>query len=483
MKQPNIVFILSDQHNPLIGGYADDKWIDTPNLDRLAEEGVRFSQCYCNSPLCVPSRSSMLTGRLPTGTGVWNNLQCLRTDEPSFVSSLAVAGYETVLAGRMHFIGYDQRHGFEKRLVGDVAPTFPRPERQAALYGPLRGTPDQSRVSIERSGPGSSAMTFFDREVTEAACSFMERRRGDRPLFLMVGYANPHCPFVAPPELYKKYKRLLPAPPAWTQKDTRQLHPALQEFIRLRDIESVSSEESQRVRAAYYANIEYMDQLIGRLYASAHVCLGPDTIFIYASDHGEGLGQHGLYWKSNFYESSAKVPLIVCAPDLPARGVRIDEPVSLVDLAPTLLEWGDAPPLPAMDGRSLLPLVRGEDTWDQRPVISQLIDIKGDMPSAMIRRGRYKLIQYCTYPDVQLFDLKSDPGEDRDLGRDPAFAGIRQALQRELSAVWDEEKAIRTLELGRENAKLFKQWVKAAMPVCPDEWWTSADNNCLLDDR
>lgn len=481
MKQPNILFILSDQHSPYAGGYAGETQIDTPNLDRLAADGTYFSNCYCNSPLCVPSRASMLAGRLPTQTGVWNNLQCLRTDEPTFVSCLSIAGYQTVLSGRMHFIGYDQRHGFETRLVGDVAPTFPRKGRQAALYGVLKGTPDQSRVCIEHSGAGQSAMTCFDREVTDETCRFLRERQDDCPLFMTVGFANPHCPFVAPKALYDKYMQRLPEHPhTLTEQEYQSLHPALQKFLDLRNAADITAEELRRVRAAYYANIEYMDGLIGEICACALEELGPDTILIYASDHGEGAGRHGLFWKSNFYEASARVPLMFYAPHLfPGRG-RVEELTSLMDLAPTFLELAGAPGLPDLDGTSLVPVLNGSRLSPDRSIVSQLIDIKGDHPSAMIRQGPYKLIRYCGYSDMQLFDLEKDPDEEHDLGCDPAFADIRDALCRELSRTWDPDLAEKTLKKGIQNAGLFKRWVETVNPTCYDEWWCPAENNYLI---
>lgn len=480
MKQPHILLIQSDQHNPFVCGYAGDRLVNTPNLDRLAEEGIVFENCYCNSPLCVPSRSSMLAGLLPTNTGVYNNLQCLRSDLATFATTLAIAGYDTVLCGRMHFTEYDQRHGFERRLVGDLNPTFPRKERQKSLYGPLAGTPDQSRVAIEKSGAGRSAMICFDRAVADAACDYLQMRTDERPLFMTVGFGNPHCPFIAPEDLYQKYNRLMEdhAPQFDGPLDT--LHPAIRQFIELRGIEHVTSEEFRRIRAAYYANVEYMDGLIGEVVKNARETLGEDVVILYLSDHGECLGSHGLFWKSNFYEEAVHVPLVISAPGRFPVGQRRSQLVSLVDIAPTLCDLGNAPHLPKEDGSSLMPLLVNS-VWDREDVvISILADIKGDLPSAMIRWGRYKLTKYCTIDLPLLFDLENDPKELHNLAKDPAYNQLTSQLLGRLHEYWDEGEAMEALRQGLCQAELLRQWTKATCPEPIEEWLGHDHMNYLL---
>jgi choline-sulfatase len=479
--RPNIIFILSDQHNPFVAGFAGDTFVNTPNLDKIASKGINFTNCYCNSPLCVPSRASLLTGRLPTATGVYNNLQCLRSDEPTFVSCLAIGGYETVLAGRMHFTCYDQRHGFEKRLVGDISPAFPRPSRQASLYGPLKGTPDQSYVSIQRSGAGQSAMTCFDRAVTDAACNYIRERNDERPLFMTVGYGNPHCPFIAPEEYYKKYFDRLPELDPPHEEEYSNLHPAIRNFIDIRGIRSITKEELKRVRAAYYGNIEYMDSLIGELYRCAAENFGETSVvFIYASDHGEAAGAHGLFWKSNFYEESVKIPFLVSCPDRFISGIKTSMLTSLIDLAPTLLEIGESPGLPQMDGESFISLLYGKNTPGDKSVISMLIDIKGDKPSAMIRKDNFKLIKHCGYSLVQLFDLKSDPNENNNMGENQEYSHIQDMLLSELFLHWDEKDAEKELAIHIHKAELLKKWTATVKPDCYDEWQCPVESNYLL---
>lgn len=474
-EKPHILMIQSDQHHPFIGGYAGDPYVSTPNLDALANNGVVFERCYCNSPLCVPSRSSMLTGRLPVETGVYNNLQCLRSDQSTFATSLAIAGYDTVLAGRMHFTGYDQHHGFEKRLVGDLNPTFPRPERQKKLYGPLAGTPDQSRVAIEKSGAGSSAMLCYDRAVTDAACQYLRDRKDDRNLFMLVGYGNPHCPFIAPKDLYRKYFEKLPR----IDMPLEEHHPAIQQFIELRGIQHVSSDELHRIRSAYYANVEYMDGLIGEVVRCARKTLGENLVIIYLSDHGECLGSHGLFWKSNFYEESVHVPLIISAPSRFTSARRNSSVVSLVDIAPTLIDLAGATHLPSECGHSMLPLLR-KGIWEHPNVaISMLSDIKGDLPSAMILSNQYKLIKYCTIDLPMLFNLENDPGEANNLAAVDEYSNLVQELLMQLHQVWDEDKALKLLQEAKEQAQMLRSWTKATHPESIDEWQSTPEMNFL----
>lgn len=484
MKQPNIVFILSDQHNAGIAGFAGDPHVKTPCLDTLARQGTVLENCYCNSPLCVPSRASMLTGRLPGKTGVYNNMQSLRSDEPTLAHSLAAGGYETVLAGRMHFTGYDQRHGFEKRLVGDITPTFPRPMRQAEVYGFLKGTPDQSRASIEKSGPGDSAVLHFDADVCSATCSFLSERRDDRPLFITVGFYGPHCPFVAPKDLYEYYMRCLPQVEPADKEEYRSMHPAMQSWIDRRGVCRVSQEELRRVRAAYYGMVTYLDHLAGQVIDAAYRYLGrEDTLLIYGSDHGEALGAHGLFWKSNFYESSVKVPFIASFPGTIPNGKHLGEPVSLVDLASTLLDYGQSAQLPDQDGDSLRVLLETGSAADiaNRPLISQLIDIKGDRPSVMVRKGRYKMISHCGHEAVQLFDLERDPAEQYDLGTQAAYTQVIGDLKSVLDLYWNADDAEKQLEKNLYEVSLLRKWAAAVSPVGIEEWCGNREDNYLVE--
>lgn len=478
MDKKHIIFLLSDQHNAAIVGFAGDKYVRTPNLDKLAASGVVFDNCYCNSPLCVPSRASMLSGLLPNQTGVYNNMQALPSDRVTFVHSISAAGYESVLSGRMHFIGPDQRHGFEKRLVGDVTRNYPG--KSNPIYGDLKGTPDQNKKAIDLSGAGCSSVLLFDDDVANAAIKHIRERNDPRPLFMTVGFYGPHCPYVCPKELFDYYDSILPETDDLADF-RRNVHPAIQKWYANRDVQNVTIKETKRVRAAYYGMVEYLDRLIGKIMEEITNTLGlENTIIIYGSDHGDSLGENGLFWKSNFYEGSARVPMIFNCPGQFPEGLRVNGLTSLLDVAPTFIDLSNGEKLPKMEGKSLLPVIQGKEEIDsQRSIIGQLADIKGDNPSAMLRKNNWKLILHDGYDYPQLFDLSKDPAEKQDLGQDQRYQEIIKLLTEELSRHWDAEAAIKSKDNFQVHLKILREWVKATNYQGVEEWQGDIEKNYL----
>ena len=481
MNKPNIVFVLSDQHNSAYMGCAGGP-VRTPTLDAIAQRGVCFDNCYCNSPLCVPSRSSMLSGLLPEKTEIYNNTQCLRSDRVTFVHSLAAAGYETVLAGRMHFVGPDQRHGYETRLVGDLTSFFLGLDLGEERYGYLKGTPMPGRTAIEKSGKGCSSVLKYDEAVRQGACDYLLERNDNRPLFLTVGFFGPHPPYVAYEDLFDHYYRVLPESPPLTEDERASLHEAARRFLDLRNIGHETAEEVRRVRAAYCAMVDYLDSLIGSLLQTVEKTLGfENTVVIYASDHGDSMGEHGMYAKSNFYEGASRVPAIWSWPGHFREGSRVSGLTSLLDFAPTLLDIGGARALPEQDGESLLSyLVDARDPPADKIVISQLADIKGDNPSIMLRRGHYKLVRHVGFRD-ELYNLKDDPEELHNLAAHQEYAPLLAELSTLLESHWDEEKITRVAQKNKKHVELLKAWA-AAQHVRPIEAWSgdSKRDNYLL---
>jgi choline-sulfatase len=265
MTKPNIVFIVSDQHRGDFMGCAGNRVVRTPNLDRLAEGGVRFSQAYCNSPFCVPSRTSMLTGRYPHQTGVFVNSDHLASDIPTFVHGLALGGYETVLCGRMHFVGPDQRHGYQHRLVGDITPTYLGGPSTA--YGDLKGTSAQGLRSIELARPGNSPVLEYDEQVTQAFEQFVSQRNPDagQPLFITVGLYGPHPPFVSPPELYEQAVQAMEAEDSVIPPDEHPRHPWLEHWFNRLNADQITPKRKNEARANYIGLVNRLDQLIGRI--------------------------------------------------------------------------------------------------------------------------------------------------------------------------------------------------------------------------
>ena len=475
----NIIFILSDQHNPNIVG-TQDQYVRTPHLNRLAEQGTSLTNCYCSSPLCGPSRMSMLTSLLPSKTGIITNQHALSSDTATLAHSLSIAGYETVLCGRMHFNGPDQRHGFTQRLVGDITPTIIGGADDN--HSPaLTGTSGQTRVAVEKSGAGNSNVMVYDKTVRDAACQYIEEWETDKPLFLLVGFYGPHCPYVCPEELFNYYYNILPEPDLY-EEFKKQVHPAIQKFYDLRGLNNLAVEDVKRAQAAYYGLVEIIDCYIGDIIeAVEQKFTREDTLIIYASDHGDMLGDKGLFWKTNFYDGSARVPAIFSMPGRIPEGRNIQQVTSLLDIAPTLISAGHGPELPEMDGENLLPLLMGTAEEDpERYVISQLGDIKGDNPSAMIRKGVWKLVSHYGYDKPQLFNMHDDPGERHSVAGQPEYADIQQELLDILEQHWDGEQFYQICQRTVEHQDLLTQWVQITHTEQQEHWKGDEGNNQLL---
>jgi len=257
MAQPDILMFMTDQHTAALFGAAGDPIVSTPNLDRLAAEGVMFDNTYTSCPLCVPARSSMLTGQRPSRTGILTNSGIIPSEQATFVHSLAAAGYETVLCGRMHFLGPDQRHGFIKRLVGDFTPCWHgRYGQVRSDLGPYVGTPAGQFDKLY--GGGTSPVLEYDQAVVAAAIDYLKQPH-EKPIFLLIGTYAPHHTFVAPPDLYKKYLDLIPPPASDSQERIDSL-PLLDAEKRDFDADLV-----HKLRAAYYGMIENVDGQIGQV--------------------------------------------------------------------------------------------------------------------------------------------------------------------------------------------------------------------------
>ena len=472
-SQPNVVIFMSDQHNRSVMGCADDGVVRTPNLDALAENGVRFTDAYCPSPLCVPSRMSFMTSRYPSDQRVTSNQCILDSNIPTFAHAMTNAGYETVLAGRMHFVGYDQRHGFEKRLVGDF--TYQFHGVNEPILDPIGGgTTGQSRSAAEISGPGRTAVQSYDRDVTDAAIDFISERKDDRPFCMVIGTYGPHCPFICPKDLYDEYYDRV-AMPEMPEGYLDAAHPFIGKWRENRGVfDAVSPERIRSARAAYYGMVTLIDQCVGRVRdAVEQAGVTNDTVMIYTSDHGEMMGDHGLWWKSTFYEGSAGVPLIASWPGRFAEGRQVTEVVNLVDLGPTALDLGQGKPLPCARGKSLRRFLEpGEvdpgDWLDE--TYSEHYPGRNDRASRMVRSGPWKLNHYNGYDVPQLFNLEQDPGEWNDLAADPAHSEIRDELTRKVLDRWDGDRNEIEYERLMTDVDIVKTWGARVRPDSPDYW-------------
>lgn len=432
MKQPDILLVMSDQHAAWYMGH-EGGMVDTPHLDRLAAQGVRFANHYTACPLCVPARMSMLSAGLPTSIGVTGNNQTLAETTPTFLFPMVEAGYETVLIGRMHFIGKDLRHGFTRRIGGDMTPTswvppYRQIQEERGDFLPCFSADGCLNVV----GGGQNPVRRYDEMVFQKALDYLSQPHS-KPQFILVGVFGPHFPYVGEPELYQKYKRCGWLPPSFGQtpdfvRDCSWLNSHQKE---------VDPDRARNAVAAYCAMIEELDGRIGAIRAAFNAyakTTGRPAVFGYLSDHGDTVGARNMYGKQTFFEDSARVPLILAGDGI-AQGKTVSVNTSLMDLGPTLCALaGTAFDGPGIQGVDLSPLLADSDSpspfYTKRAVISQYIESRGGASpwmartsgassepaqlsyGVMVRKERWKYFVYHGCEDqAVLFDLQADPRE------------------------------------------------------------------------
>lgn len=464
-ERPNILLVLCDQLSALATPLAGNRDVLMPHLEELAEEATVFQRAYCNAPLCVPSRASMLTGRLAGRLPVNDNGEELPASVPTFAHHLRRGGYRTALAGKMHFIGPDQLHGFEERLTTDIYPS-------EMLWIPTWVPGEDPGVTVGASGElyaervkesGRAVLTRpmeYDRKVhfeTLQHLRRLSRASSEQPWFLCASYTHPHDPYIAPEECWQRYEATSIRTPASAPSGHR---PAISDSWVRRywgvDQVEISPEVAAIARRAYYAMASFVDDRLGELLAELET-LGfrERTIVIFTSDHGDMLGEHGMWHKCNWREWSARVPLLFSGPGL-ARGARVQEPVSLVDLYPTLLELAGLEPAPAdwVDGQSLAAWVHRDGGGGPagRAVIENLGAGTAAPIRALVKEG-FKYV-YVHGQEELLFDLEHDPEEWFDLSADPAHQERLAALRAETLRDWDPDQACREV-VASQRRRLF----------------------------
>jgi choline-sulfatase len=444
-RSPNILVLMFDQLAPAALGCYGNPTVKSPTIDRLAAEGVVFDAAYSNSPLCTPARYCMMTGQLPSATRGYDNAAYLASTIPTFAHYLRAGGYRTVLSGKMHFVGPDQLHGFESRRTPDIYP---------ADFG---WTPDW-RAPLDRidwwyhnmdsvTGAGVAEVTnqlLFDDEVgyhSVRALHDLARADDERPFLLVASFTHPHDPYVTRREYWDRYEGVdIPMPvvphvPPDDDPHSRRLRGAIES-----DRATITDEQTRRARRAYYGNVSYCDDWAGRLIGTLEsLGLADDTVVMVLADHGDMLGERGLWYKMNFFEGSARIPLIVHAPGRFAAR-RVTEPVSLVDVLPTLTDlagFTEAPTDP-LAGVSLVPQCAGADE-PARTVVGEYMAEGSVAPVVMIRRGSLKFVHCPADPD-QLYDLSVDPNELHNVASDSAYATAVASLRAEVSQRWDLPK-------------------------------------------
>lgn len=464
-QRPNIVLVMTDQHAARVLGAAGDVSAQTPALDALARNGTRFENCYCPSPLCVPSRMAFLTGLEPHVSGVLSNDDYLPSDIPTIAHAMGVAGYDCRLIGRMHFYGPDQLHGFSARPIGDIGPSWPG--SGPPDIGPLTSARGNRGPELEGSGRGETSYQAYDYAVIDRAHAeidalFQQRATTGRPFFVLVSLFCPHPPYIAQPEDYDPIDQAGVPEPAIPPPTSR--HPAISEWAVAGGVDDVSPGAIRKSRIAYYGLVRMIDRLVGRVFDQ--VADRDDTVSIYTSDHGEALGERGLWWKSTFYDESAKVPLIVSGDGF-LKGKVDTRVVSLMDLSATLLLLSESEMLHDHMGRDL----RARENWLNQCFSSYYGGLMNIRTKAqrhrMIRHKHYKLNCYDGY-DPQLFDLKADPSELRDLAFE--LPELVNELAQHLFQGWNPEDIECRQIQSQARTHIIREWVGQCKPDEPHRW-------------
>lgn len=459
MIAPNILIVMADQLAPQFTGTYGHPVVQTPHMDALAVRGARFDAAYCNAPLCAPSRFSFMSGQLVTRIAAYDNASEFPSAIPTFAHYLRMMGYRTALSGKMHFVGPDQLHGFQERVTTDIYPAD-------FAWTPDWELPDEridkwyhNMDSVREAGV---AATTFQIDYDEEVGFFAKRKIFDyardraQPFCLVASFIHPHDPYVAREDWWNLYDPSDIDLPRFvlSRDDQDGFAGRLMDGIEASKF-AVGDDEVRNARHAYYANVSYFDSKVGELVRTLEeAALLENTIVIVTADHGDMLGERGLWYKMNFFEHSARVPFVVAGPGVVNRTVA--NVCSLVDVLPTVLDIASSagaskPGLgQPIDGHSLLPLLAGaEDECDE--AIGEYCAEMTSHPVFMIRRGRHKYI-CCDADPPLLFDLVADPQERNNLAAVPKHADLARAFAEEAAERWNSEK-IRSDVIATQKAR------------------------------
>ncbi|MGP9539160.1 sulfatase-like hydrolase/transferase [Brachybacterium sp. AOP43-C2-M15] len=457
MTRPNILLISTDQQRHDMVAAAGNPAVSTPHLDRLAAQGALFENCYVQNPVCSPSRASLMTSTYVSTHGLYENGVDIPPGTRVFSKDLADGGYDCGLVGKFHL--HSCFHGRTEPRLDDGFRVFrwahdPYPgSSENAYHRWLRATrPDLYEKALEDRSLFDTMPTEFhySRWIAEETISFLRTdRRAEQPFLVVANFFDPHHGFGAPEEYLRRYDDV-DLPPVNTRdgeledKPEIQRHTSAHSSAGMPSCADLTEQELDEVRRAYYAMVSLVDDEVGRILAVLEEeGLAESTIVVFTSDHGELLGDHQLLRKGPFlYDCSVKVPLIIRWPGVIEAGTRRDELVQWVDLAPTILEAAGLDRPRPYQGRSLLPLLRGEAADWRDWALSQYRS-SGDPATApahltMLRHDRWKLIAHHGSPSTsrertgELYDLETDPGELENLWDDEAHRGVRLELAERL---------------------------------------------------
>lgn len=440
----NVLFIISDDLHAKLGCYGDPL-VKTPNIDRLAARGARFSNAYCQFPLCGPSRNSLLTGMYPNSTGIVRNAQIFRHSVPEAISlpqAFRLDGYFAAKVGKLYHYNVPKSVG----TAGHGDPTSW--ELQSNPAGVDRVVEEDETTSLVPGSFGGTLSWFAspradelhtDGMIAEDANWILKRcaERNDRPFFLAVGFYRPHTPYTSPQEYFKPYPLgKMPVVQGW-QEDQQDVPPmALTMKRKIQD--DMTEQQRKEVRQAYYASISFMDAQLGKVLKKLdETGLADSTYIVFTSDHGYAMGEHGMWQKLTLFEDSAQVPLIIAGPGI-NPGTVVDEPVGLIDVFPTLMDLTDTPSPKTLQGQSLRKLMDDPTSQGRGYALTQLYrpgNAKKLVDGYSIRTPQYR---YNLWNDGEagheLYDHQADPGEITNLADRGEMKEVVAELRSQLRA-------------------------------------------------
>jgi len=469
----NILVIMADQLTALALGCYHNADVKSPHIDRLAAEGVIFDAAYSSSPLCTPARYAFMTGQNISACHGYDNAAYMPATMPTFAHYLRLMGYRSCLSGKMHFVGPDQLHGFEDRVTTDIYPAdfgwipdWENADERIDLWY-------HNMSSVKQAGVAAitNQLAFDDEVGAQAIRVLYDHARGEdeRPLCLVASFIHPHDPYATRQKYWDLYEDTDIALPSVPRPSKQDPHNARLEKVIALDAVDLDEQEIINARRAYYGNVSYVDEWVGRLRATLDECgMAENTTILFTADHGDMLGEFGLWYKMSFREWSNRIPMIVHQP-LRFSPRRVAAPVAQVDVLPTLMDIavdagvGQVPaPIDPLHGRSLLPLCDGDASNDPDACVSEYLGEGTAAPMLMIRRGQYKYISCSTDPE-QLFDLENDPQELHNLVDHELLEGFR----REAAEHWDSEALRETVIADQKRRRA----VHAALRIGRYQGW------------
>lgn len=441
-QQHNVIVIMSDEHDPRMMGCSGHPFVKTPNLDALAARGLRFSNGYTPSPICVPARAAFATGKRVHDIRHWDNAMPYTGSHQGWGHILQEQGVRVESIGKLHYrqkedpAGFDAEH-LPMHVVGGHGMVW------ASIRAPYRPRTGGPRMLGEEIGPGESSYTQYDRSVTKRTIQWLHQAgQTNTPFVLYVGLVAPHFPLVVPEEFYNLYPLDTLPEPKLPHGSSYTRHPWVQEYCDFMPSEErfIDQHERRRAFASYYGLCTWLDHNIGQILDAVEKNgLNNNTQIIYTSDHGDNLGARGVWGKSTLYEESVKVPMIMAGPGVPHR--LCSTPVDLLDLFPTILQGAGIDPAPFMQsrpGKALLDIAKEPDE-PERVILSEYHAAGSNNAGFMVRKGRWKYHYYVGF-QPELFDLELDPQELHDLANDPNYAATLGMMHQTLLSICDPEE-------------------------------------------